>query len=89
MYLAQADVDLRLCDEESHTRCSYYTVYYGDKAKVIDQEITAEYYNAHQKFKAKVAIIQVSRHLFAPTHRTQASHCIDSLLAFHQIADLG
>jgi len=53
-----ADVDLRTCRPQSNARCSYHTVYYGEKAQFLDAVITRDYFSSTQKFVAKVAIIQ-------------------------------
>ena len=76
MYVAQADIDLRPCDpNKTVTRCSYYKVFYDDEASFITDKINEVYFSNETvttKFKPKVAIVQVSRHLFAPTRRTRA-----------------
>ena len=75
MYLAQADVDLRTCEPEKQSRCSYHHVYYYDDAEFLNAQITARYFfNSAQDFKAKVAIVQVNRHLF--THARNKFLCL-------------
>ena len=85
MYIAQSDVELKFCAPPYH--CSYWHVYTGSSASLLDADITRTFFSSStQKFEAKIAIIQVSRQLFAPTYRTQVSLCIDSSLTLHHIS---
>jgi len=52
------DADLRTCRPDVSVRCSYWQVYYGAEANLLDAKITDKYFEGEQTFKAQVAIVQ-------------------------------
>jgi len=53
-----ADVDLRRCRAADQAFCSYWTVLYGEKAKLLDDKISNDYFKPPQIFRAKIALVQ-------------------------------